>query len=56
MWVQALGQEDSLEEERATHSSIIAWKIRWTDKPGGYGSEGRKKSDATEHKQWIKTD
>ena len=34
MWVQSLGQEDLLEEEMATHSSIIAWKIPWTEEPG----------------------
>ena len=33
-WVQCLGQEDSLEEEMATHSSILAWRIPWTEKPG----------------------
>ena len=33
-WVQALGQEDLLEKEMATHSSILAWKIPWTEKPG----------------------
>ena len=35
MWVQSLGQEDHLEKEMATHSSILAWKIPWTEKPGG---------------------
>ena len=34
-WVQSLGQEDPLEKEMATQSSIIAWKIPWTEKPGG---------------------
>ena len=34
-WVQFLGQEDCLEEERATHSNILAWKIPWTEEPGG---------------------
>ena len=34
MWVQSLGWEDSLEEEMATHSSILAWAIPWTEKPG----------------------
>jgi len=34
MWVQSLGQEDPLEEKMATHSSILAWKIPWTEKPG----------------------
>ena len=33
--VQSLGHEDSLEEEMATHSSILAWKILWTEDPGG---------------------
>ena len=33
-WVRSLGQEDLLEEEMATHSSILAWKIPWTEKPG----------------------
>ena len=32
-WVQSLGQEDLLEEEMATHSSILAWKIPWTEEP-----------------------
>ena len=34
-WVQSLGQEDPLEEETATCSSILAWKIPWTEEPGG---------------------
>ena len=34
MWVQSLGQEDPLEEEMATHTSILAWKIPWTEEPG----------------------
>ena len=33
-WVQSLGQEDPLEEEMATHSSIFAWNISWTEEPG----------------------
>ena len=33
-WVQSLGREDTLEEEMATHSSILAWKIPWTEEPG----------------------
>ena len=40
MWVRSLGQEDPLEKEMATHSSIIAWKIPWTKKPGGLQSMG----------------
>jgi len=34
-WVQSLGQEDALEKEMATHSSIAAWEIPWTEDPGG---------------------
>ena len=34
MWVQSLGQEDPLEEGMGTHSSILAWKILWTEEPG----------------------
>ena len=38
MQVQSLGQEDPLEKEMATHSSILAWKIPWTEEPGGLQS------------------
>ena len=38
MWVQSLGWEDPLEEEMATHSSILAWKIPWTEEPDGLQS------------------
>ena len=38
--VQSLGQEVPLEKEMATHSSILAWKIPWTEKPGGLRSMG----------------
>ena len=38
--VQSLGQEDPLEKEMATHSSILAWEIPWTEKPGGLQSMG----------------
>ena len=34
-WFQSLGWEDSLEEGMATHSSVLAWRIPWTDEPGG---------------------
>ena len=34
-WVRSLGQEDPLEKEMATHSSILAWEIPWTEEPGG---------------------
>ena len=39
-WVQSLGQEDSLEKEMATHSSTLAWKIPWMEKPGRLQSMG----------------
>ena len=39
-WVQSLGREDPLEEKRTTHSSILAWKITWTEEPGGLQSMG----------------
>ena len=45
MWVQILGQEDPLEGEMATYLSILAWKIPWTEEPGGLQSMGRKESD-----------
>ena len=35
IWVQSLGQEEPLERGMATHSSILAWRIPWTEKPGG---------------------
>ena len=38
--VQSLGWEDPLEKEMATHSSILAWKISWTEEPGGLQSMG----------------
>ena len=40
MWVQSLGWEDLLEEEMATHSSILAQKISWKEEPGGLQSMG----------------
>ena len=39
-WVRSLGQEDSLEKEMATHSSILAWRIPWTEEPDGLQSMG----------------
>ena len=49
MWVWSPGQEDPLEKEMATHSSILAGKIPWTEKPGGLPSVGSQR-DTTEHK------
>ena len=40
MWFQSLGQEDPLEEEMATHTSILPWRIPWTEEPGGPQSMG----------------
>ena len=47
-WVQSLGWEDPLEKEMATHSNILAWRIPWTEEPGGLESMGRKESGTTE--------
>ena len=40
IWVQSLGQEDPLEKEMAIDSSILAWRISWTEEPGGLKSMG----------------
>ena len=48
MWVQSLGGEDPLEEEVATHSSILAWRIHGQWSLLGYGPQGHKESDTTE--------
>ena len=51
------GLEDPLEKEMATHSSILAWEIRWTEEPGGLQSMGsqRVRLDlATEHQQNVR--
>ena len=45
MWVRSLGQEDSLEKEMATYSSILAWEIPWTEEPGGLQSVWLQKLD-----------
>ena len=42
--VQSLGQEDPVEEEMATQSSILAWEIPWTEKPGGVQSMGSQRA------------
>ena len=48
MQVWSLDGEDSLKEEMANHSSVLALKIQWTEEPGGYSPWGRRKSDSTE--------
>ena len=42
IWVPSLGREDPLEKEMATRSSILAWRIPWTEEPGGYSPWGRR--------------
>ena len=51
-WVRFLGQEDPLEKEMTTHSSVLAWEILWTEEPGGLQSTATvhrvtKESDTT---------
>ena len=53
-WVWALGREDLLEKEMATHSSILAGIIPWTEGPGGYGPRDQKELDRTEHTHIVK--
>ena len=51
MWetqVLSLGRGDPLEKGMATHSSILAWRISWTEEPGGYSPWGLKESDTTQ--------
>ena len=49
MQVRSLGWEEPLKKEMATHSSIVAWKIPWTEEPGNLQSMGLKEQDTTEH-------
>ena len=57
-WVPSLGLEDPLEKEMAAHSSILAWKIPWAEKPGGLQSKGLQKirtwlsTHTGQEKQW----
>ena len=46
-WVQSLGWEDPLEKEKATHFSIVAWEIPWTEEPGGLQSMGSQRATNT---------
>ena len=46
--VQSLGREDPLEKEMATHFSILAWRISWTEKPDGLQSMGSQKLDTND--------
>ena len=47
-WVPLLGQEDPLEKEMVTHSSILAWEVPWTEDAGGLQSMGSQELDTTE--------
>ena len=49
-WIQPLGWEDSLEKGMENHSSILIYKIPWTEEPGGLQSMGHRESDTTELK------
>ena len=46
IWVRSLGQEDPLEKEMASPSSVLAWKIPWTEEPGGLQSMGSQKNQS----------
>ena len=54
-WVRSLGQEDPLEKEMATYSSILAWRIPWTGSLVSYSPRGGKELDTTEqlHLEWA---
>ena len=45
IWVRSLGRKDSLEKEMATHNSILAWEIPWTEEAGGLQSIGSQELD-----------
>ena len=47
-WVRSLDWEDPLEEGMATHSSLLAWRIPWTEESAGYSPGDHKESDTTE--------
>ena len=53
MWVRSLGWKDPLGEGIATHSSILAWRIPWTEEPGGLQSMGKEldTAEAIQHAQ-----
>ena len=44
IWVQFLGQEDPLEEDTATHSSVLAWRFPWAEEPGGLQPMGQSRT------------
>ena len=48
MWLQSLGWKDTLKQEMVTHYGVLAWKIPWTEEPGGLQFMDWKGSDTTE--------
>ena len=48
IWVRSLGQEEPMEKKMASHPSILAWEIPWTEEPGGLQSMGLQRADITE--------
>ena len=52
-WVRSLGREGPLEKEMATHSSILAWRIPWTEELGGLQSTGSQRVDTTEQFHFL---
>ena len=54
-WVQSLGQEDLLEKEMATHSSIVAWKIPWREEPGRLQSMGLQRATSVHFPSLLPT-
>ena len=56
IWFWSLGGEDALEKEMETHSSILAWKIPWTEESVGYSPWGHKELDTTEYLSMLDED
>jgi len=52
-WVQSLGWDNPLEKETATHSSILAWRIPWTEEPGALQPGGHRESDMAQYSSSI---
>ena len=55
-WVRSLSREDPLEKVMATHSSILAWRILWTEEPGGLWSDKEAKSQKTQNERGTETE
>ena len=55
VWVRSLGREDPLEKEMATHSSILAWEIPWTEEPGGLQSMGSQRGPGSKESRLTHT-